>query len=74
LLVESSTELAVNTILGARNLDKVELLLSTEVHPYDVLRHDRAIFSRSAIEALQESLRKTVSKRKLAAVRKAQVA
>jgi large subunit ribosomal protein L4 len=39
-----------------------------------VLRHDRAIFSRSAIEALQESLRKTVSKRKLAAVRKAQVA
>ncbi len=74
LLVESSQELAANTILGARNLDKVELLLSTEVHPYDVLRHDRAIFSRSALETLQESLRKTVSKRRLALTRKAQVA
>ncbi len=74
LLVESSQELAANTILGARNLDKVELLLSTEVHPYDVLRHDRAIFSKSALETLQESLRKTVSKRRLALTRKAQVA
>ncbi len=74
LLVESSQELAPNTILGARNLDQVELLMSTEVHPYDVLRHDRAIFSKSAIETLQESLRKSVSKRKLASVRKAQVA
>lgn len=74
LLVESSQELAANTILGARNLDRVELLLSTEVHPYDVLRHDRAIFSKSALETLQESLRKTVSKRRLALTRKAQVA
>ena len=74
LLVESSAELAANTILGARNLDQVELLLSTEVHPYDVLRHDRAIFSKSAIETLQESLKKSVSKRKLAQARKAQVA
>ena len=67
LLVESTTELAANTIL-------VELLLSTEVHPYDVLRNDRTIFSRSAIETLQESLRKSVSKRRLAQTRKAQVA
>ncbi len=74
LLVESSQELAANTVLGARNLDRVELLLSTEVHPYDVLRNDRAIFSRSALETLQESLRKTVSKRRLAQLRKAQVA
>ncbi|RRA47828.1 50S ribosomal protein L4 [Acidipila sp. EB88] len=74
LLVESSQELAVNTILGARNLEQVELLLSTEVHPYDVLRHDRAIFSKSALETLQESLKKSVSKRKLAQIRKAQVA
>jgi large subunit ribosomal protein L4 len=74
LLVESSQELAANTILGARNLDQVELLLSTEVHPYDVLRHDRAIFSRSALEALQDALKKTVSKRRQLAVRKAKVA
>jgi large subunit ribosomal protein L4 len=74
LLVESSQELAPNTILGARNLDRVELLLSTEVHPYDVLRNDRTIFSRSALETLQDSLRKSISKRRLAQTRKAQVA
>ncbi len=64
LLVESANELVPNTILGARNLDRVELLLSTEVHAYDVLKHDRAVFSRSALETLQESLKKTVSKRR----------
>jgi large subunit ribosomal protein L4 len=74
LIVESGAELAANTILGARNLDRVELLLSTEVHAYDVLRHDRTILSKSALETLQESLKKTVSKRRLQAVRKAQVA
>ncbi len=73
LLVESGQALAPNTILGARNLDKVELLLSTEVHAYDLLRHDRAVFSRSAIETLQDSLKKTVSKRRLAAVERARV-
>ncbi len=71
LLVESSQELAPNTILGARNLDRVALLLSTEVHAYDVLRHDRAVFSRSALETLQDSLKKTVSKRRLTAVERA---
>jgi large subunit ribosomal protein L4 len=39
-------------------------LLNNEVHPYDILRYDRAIFSRAAIEQLQEMLKKTVSKRK----------
>jgi large subunit ribosomal protein L4 len=39
-------------------------VLNNEVHPYDLLRHDRAIFSRPAIESLQESLKKTISKRK----------
>ena len=74
LLVESTKDLAPNTILGARNLASVELVLSTEVHAYDVLRHDRAVFSRSALETLQESLKKSVSKRKLEAAGKAQVA
>jgi large subunit ribosomal protein L4 len=74
LLVESSLELAANTILGSRNLESVELLLSTEVHAYDVLRHDRTIVSKSALEVLQESLKKTVSKRRLQEIRKAQVA
>ena len=67
LLVESGNALGRNLILGARNLGNVELVLSTEVHPYDLLRFERAIFSRGAIEQLQETLKKTVSRRKQAA-------
>ena len=37
-------------MLGARNLKGVELVLSHEVHPYHLLRHERAIFSEAAIE------------------------
>jgi large subunit ribosomal protein L4 len=55
-------------VLCSRNLDRVELMESQEVHPYDLLRYERAIFSRAAIEQLQESLKKTVSKRKRAEV------
>ena len=73
LLVESGNELTPNFILGARNLHRVELLLSTELHPYDVLRAERTIMSKAAIELLQESLKKSVSKRKLEA-QKAEVA
>ncbi len=74
LLVESAGELAPNTILGARNLDRVELLLSTEVHAYDVLKHDRAVFSRSALTTLQESLKKSVSKRRKITAERTKVA
>ncbi len=64
LIVENSQALSPSLILGVRNLEGVELLLNNEVHPYDLLRYDRAIFSRAAIEQLQETLMKTVSKRK----------
>jgi large subunit ribosomal protein L4 len=64
LIVENSQSLSPSLILGVRNLEGVELLLDNEVHPYDLLRYDRAIFSRAAIEQLQETLKKTVSKRK----------
>lgn len=67
LLVENGKELTPGLVLGVRNLDRVELVLNNEVHPYDLLRYERAIFTRSAIEQLGESLKKTVSKRKLAA-------
>ena len=73
LLVESGQELTPNLILGSRNLDQVELLLSTELHPYDVLRAERTIISRAAIELLQETLKRSVSKRRREA-RKAEVA
>ena len=55
-----------NLELSTRNLDKVELVHNSEVHPYHLLRHDRAVFSRPALEKLQESLKKTVSKRRKA--------
>ena len=42
-------------------------MLNNEVHPYDLLRYERAIFSKAAIEQLTETLEKTASKRKLAA-------
>ena len=55
-------------VLGSRNLHRVELMETQEVHPYDLLRYERAIFSRAAIEQLQESLKKTGCRRKRAEV------
>ncbi len=63
LLVESSRKLDETLYLGSRNLAGVELVLSSEVHPYDLLRYEHAVFSRDAIEALQETLVKQASKR-----------
>jgi large subunit ribosomal protein L4 len=63
LLVESSRKLDEKLYLGSRNLAGVELVLSSEVHPYDLLRYEHAVFSKDAIEALQETLKKFVSKR-----------
>jgi large subunit ribosomal protein L4 len=63
LLVESSRALGEKLYLGSRNLAGVELVLSSEVHPYDLLRYEHAVFSKDAIEALQETLKKFVSKR-----------
>ncbi len=31
-------------------------MLNNEVHPYDLLRYERAIFSKAAIEQLTEAL------------------
>ncbi|HEV2273299.1 MAG TPA: 50S ribosomal protein L4 [Acidobacteriaceae bacterium] len=67
LLVEGGSAPGRSLLLGSRNLERVELVLSKEVHPYDLLRNERAIFSRAAIEQLQESLKKTVSRRQQAA-------
>jgi large subunit ribosomal protein L4 len=66
LLVENGKTLGQGLLRGARNLEGVELVLNNEVHPYDLLRYDRAIFSRAAIEQLAEALQKTVSRRKAA--------
>ena len=63
LLVENGKTLSQALMLGARNLKGVELVLNNEVHPYDLLRYDRAIFSKAAIEQLTDALVKSVSKR-----------
>jgi large subunit ribosomal protein L4 len=67
LLVENGKTLTQNLVLGTRNLEGVELVLNNEVHPYDLLRYEKAVFTTSAIEQLTEALEKSVSKRKLAA-------
>jgi large subunit ribosomal protein L4 len=53
-----------NLELSSRNLHGVELVRGNQVHPYHLLRYDRAIFSRPALEKLQDSLKKSVSKRR----------
>jgi large subunit ribosomal protein L4 len=72
LLVESSQKLEESLYLGSRNLQGVELVLSSEVHPYDLLRYEHAVFSKDALEAIQETLKKSVSKRQQAASAHAQ--
>lgn len=64
LIVEEAKQENRNLGLSARNILGLELLSSNEVHPYHLLRYDRVIFSRPAIEKLQASLKSSVSKRK----------
>ena len=63
LLVEVPKHANRNLELSARNLEGVELLGGNEVHPYHLLRYDRAIFSQPALEKLQVSLKTSASKR-----------
>ena len=64
LLVEVANHGNRNLELSSRNLDGVELVAGNAVHPYHLLRYDRAIFSQPAIEKLQVSLKDSVSKRR----------
>jgi large subunit ribosomal protein L4 len=63
-LSPETAEQSTKLVLGTRNLHGVELVAGNEVHAYHLLRYDRAIFSRPAIERLQESLKKTAPKRR----------
>jgi large subunit ribosomal protein L4 len=62
LLVQASGDDNKNLELSSRNLEGVELIRGNVVHPYHLLRYDRAIFSRPALERLQESLKSTAPK------------
>lgn len=64
LIVEATNQDAKNLVLSARNLKGVELVRGNEVHPYHLLRYDRAVFSRPALEKLQDSLKASAPKRK----------
>ena len=63
LLVEEAKNGNRNLELSSRNLDGVELVRGSEVHPFHLLRYDRAIFTQPAIEKLQVSLKNSISKR-----------
>ena len=60
----SSQQLNEKVYLGTRNLAGVELVLSSEVHPYDLMRYEHAIFTKAALEALQETLVRNLPKQK----------
>ncbi len=64
LLVESAKTENRNLELASRNLDGMKLMRGNEVHPYHLLRYDRAIFSRPALEKMQNALRASAPKRK----------
>jgi len=63
LLVEAPKNENRNLHLSSRNIAGVELVSGSDVHPYHLLRYDRAIFSQPAIEKLQVALRRSVAKR-----------
>ncbi len=66
LLVEAAKVENRNLELSSRNLEGVELVRGNEVHPYHLLRYQRAIFSRPALEKLQSSLVASLPKRQAA--------
>jgi large subunit ribosomal protein L4 len=62
LLVEEAKNANRNLELSSRNIEGLELVRGNEVHPFHLLRYDRAIFSQPAIERLQLSLKNKASK------------
>jgi large subunit ribosomal protein L4 len=64
LVVEDAKADNRNLELSSRNIDGLELLRGHQVHPYHLLRYDRVIFSQPAIEKLQLSLTKSVSRQR----------
>ena len=63
LLVDVSTQQNPNLQLSSRNIDGLELVRGNEVHPYHLMRYTHAVFAQTALEKLQDSLKKTASRR-----------
>lgn len=70
LIVDQGSTINDKLELSTRNLKGVEMLYGPEVHPYHLLRYDRVIMARPALEKLQGSLKASAPKR----ARKAEVA
>ena len=66
LLVDSAKADNQNLVLSSRNLKGVELVPGSQVHPYHLLRYERAIFSLPAIEKLQAALKAAAPKAEVA--------
>jgi large subunit ribosomal protein L4 len=61
---EGNADQNANLHRSARNLAGVEMVASKQVHPYHLLRYDSAVFSREALEKLQDTLKATAPRRK----------
>jgi large subunit ribosomal protein L4 len=63
LIVEAPNAGNRNLELSSRNIAGLELVAGNEVHPYHLLKYDRAIFSQPALEKLQLTLKDSLPKR-----------
>ena len=63
LLVDISTAENKNLELSSRNIDGLELVRANEVHPYHLMRYTHVVFAQPALEKLQDSLKKSASRR-----------
>jgi large subunit ribosomal protein L4 len=63
LIVEAPNAGNRNLELSSRNIKGLELIAGNEVHPYHLLKYDRAIFSQPALEKLQLTLKDSLPKR-----------
>jgi len=63
LLVDVSTVENKNLQLSSRNIDGLELVRANEVHPYHLMRYTHVVFAQPALEKLQDSLKKSATRR-----------
>ena len=63
LVVDLSTGENKNLELSARNIDGLELIRANAVHPYHLMRYTHVVFAQPALEKLQDSLKKSASRR-----------
>jgi large subunit ribosomal protein L4 len=55
-LVVESAELEQNFARASRNLPRVVAMPAVGANVYDILRHDRLVLSKAAVQALEERL------------------